>query len=100
MRQTIRSWKLHLRSGSTWEAMAREVNLITRGWIGYFGRYYRPRLIGTLQRINAYLVRRLRRKFKKLRHAPARARGLLAGIARREPRFFAHREYGARPAAG
>jgi RNA-directed DNA polymerase len=100
MWRAIRNLKLHLRSGSTLEAMAQEVNAITRGWINYFGRYYRSKLIDALRRINAYLVRWAERKFKKLRDHPERARRLLAAIARREPRLFAHWEYGARPTAG
>ncbi|MDR0360514.1 MAG: group II intron reverse transcriptase/maturase [bacterium] len=96
----IRNLKLHLRSGSTLEVMADEVNPIARGWINYYGRYYRSKLIDALRRINTYLVRWAERKFRKLRGHPEGARRLLAAIAQQEPRLFVHWEYGARPTVG
>jgi len=95
--QEIGSWKLQLRSDSSLEDLARTVNQVTRGWIGYYGRYYPSWLVRTLQQINEYLVRWAQRKFKRLRHHPRQAWGLLLAVAGREPRLFAHWAFGARP---
>lgn len=63
----VRSWRLHLRTGSTLTGLARTINPIVRGWMQYYGRFYRTALYPLLKRINAYLVRRLRKKYKRLR---------------------------------
>ena len=47
-----------------------EINPTVRGWINYYGRFYRTELIQTLRRINDYLVRWAMRKYKRLRGHP------------------------------
>jgi group II intron reverse transcriptase/maturase len=98
--RTIRRWRLHLRSGSTLEVMARQINPIVRGWINYYGRYYPSMLFSVLDRINVYLVRWARRKFKRLRTRPWATWRLMTRIARSEPRLFAHWSLGVQPRAG
>jgi RNA-directed DNA polymerase len=93
----IRRWRLHVRSGVTLEDLARSINVIVRGWINYYGRFYRSLLVRLLRRINDYLVRWAMWKYKRLRRRPAKARRLLADVARREPELFAHWRIGARP---
>ena len=41
IRQTIRGWTLHERSDKTLDDLARMFNASFRGWIDYYGRYYR-----------------------------------------------------------
>jgi group II intron reverse transcriptase/maturase len=98
--RAIRRWRLHLRSGSTLHALARQINPIVRGWINYYGRYYPSMLCPVLDHINVYLVRWARRKFKRLRQRPWGAWRLLTRIARCEPELFAHWSLGVRPSAG
>jgi RNA-directed DNA polymerase len=81
----------------TLEALARMFNPIIRGWINYYGRFYRSMLDRLLRRINEYLVRWAMWKYKRLRRRPAKARRLLAAVARRQPDLFAHWRIGARP---
>jgi hypothetical protein len=47
--------------------LVREINPIVRGWINYYGAFYRSALYPLLTRINAYLVRWIRQKYKRLR---------------------------------
>ena len=47
--------------------LARQINPVVRGWMQYYGAFYRSALYPLLQRINAYLVRWLRRKYRRLR---------------------------------
>jgi RNA-directed DNA polymerase len=63
----VRSWRLHRRT--TWDLsdVARWINPIVRGWMQYYGAFYRSALYRLLSRINAYLMRWIRRKYKRLR---------------------------------
>ncbi len=85
----LRSWRLQHRTGSTLTDLARRINPVVAGWLNYYGRYGRWVLIPFLQRINAYLVRWIRRKYRRL--APLRrAIAKFQEIAQRYPRMFAH----------
>ena len=93
LRREVRSWRLHQRSGSTLEDLAREVNPIVRGWINYYGRYRPSELVFTLNRINDYLLRWLVQKYKRFRGHWRRARRALAKVATLRPGLFAHWRY-------
>ena len=97
MRRTIKRWRLHLWSGRTLADLAHAINAQVRGWINYYGRFYRRELIRTLKLINDYLMRWAMRKYKRLRRHQSRARRFLAGVARRQPGLFAHWRLGVRP---
>ena len=90
IRQQIKRWRLHLWSGQTLTDLAREINSIVRGWLNYYGRFYRSWLIQSLRRIDDYLVRWAMRKYKRLRGKLSRAWDLLHAIQRRQPALFAH----------
>jgi len=94
MRRTIKRWRLHLWSGRNLADLAHEINSTVRGWVNYYGRFYRTELIQTLKLINDYLVRWAMRKYKRLRGHHRRARRFLANVARREPALFAHWQAG------
>jgi RNA-directed DNA polymerase len=100
IRHRVKRWRLHLWSDQDLADLAKEINPTVRGWINYYGRFYRTELIQTLRHIDAYLVRWAVRKYKRLCARPARASRFLAAIAKREPGLFAHWEWGAQPAAG
>jgi group II intron reverse transcriptase/maturase len=85
----VRSWRLHLRTGHSLEDLAREINPIVRGWMQYYGAFYRSALYPFLQRINAYLVRWLRKKYKRLRGFK-KARACWQRITKQDPSLFAH----------
>jgi RNA-directed DNA polymerase len=63
----VRSWRLHRHSDYTIGQLARWINPIVRGWMQYYGAFYRSALYPLLKRINGYLVRWLRKKYKRLR---------------------------------
>jgi RNA-directed DNA polymerase len=97
MRREIRHWRLHERSNKTLADLARMFNTVIQGWINYFGRFYKSMLYPTFRHLNEILVRWAMRKYKRLRFHTRRARKFIAGIARREPRLFAHWKFGVRP---
>ena len=65
-------------------------NPYIRGWINYYSHFYKSALYPTLRRIDAYLVRGARRKFKRRRQRPKVARDWLARVVRSSPDLFAH----------
>jgi len=98
IRHTIRRWRLHLQSGATLADLARSINPIVRGWINYYGCFYRSQLLRSLDRINEYLMRWAMRKYKRLRRRPLRAWELVAAAHQRQPELFAHWQTAATPA--
>ena len=72
-------------------------NPVVRGWINYYGRFYKSMLYPLLRRINDHLVRWACRKYKRLRRREKRAKELLARVARRYPALFAHWRFGLKP---
>jgi group II intron reverse transcriptase/maturase len=88
--QTIRAWHLRRRTGLDLSSIAAEVNPLVRGWIGYYGAFYRSELHFLAFRIDQHLVRWARHKFKRLRHSPVCAWAWLAAVKRREPGLFEH----------
>jgi group II intron reverse transcriptase/maturase len=94
IRRQIRSWRLHLRSGSHLGDLARAINPIVRGWTNYYGRYYKSELVYLLDGINHYLMRWATRKFKRLYRRRRQAWKRLGDVASRYPNLFAHWQFG------
>jgi RNA-directed DNA polymerase len=72
MRQEVRKWRLHRRSDLELEDIAGWVRPILAGWVRYYGRFYPSELREQLRTIDAFIVRWVRRKYK--RSAAARWR--------------------------
>jgi RNA-directed DNA polymerase len=90
MRQEMRSWRLHLRSDKAIDDLARMWNPVLRGWIQYYGRFYRSALYPIFNHFNTILVGWAMRKYKRFRRHRRRAAHWLREIERREPKLFAH----------
>jgi RNA-directed DNA polymerase len=88
--QQVRAWHLIRWSGSDLSSVAEEINPQVRGWINYYGAFYRSELYFLARRINEHLVRWAMRKFKRLKNRPVRAWAWLNAVIQREPRLFAH----------
>src|SRR5664280_1353193 len=100
MRQTIRQWRLQLKPDKTLEDISRMFNPVLRGWINYYGRFYKSALYPVLRHMNRALICWARRKYKKLSCHQRRAEHWLGSIAKREPRLFAHWQMGILPSTG
>ena len=71
----IRSWALHHRSDKSLNQLAQMYNPCIRGWITYYSHFYRDAAaVRPLKRIDAYVIRWARRKFKRMRHKTKGAR--------------------------
>jgi len=86
----IRDWHLVRRSGTDLSGLAREINPQVRGWINYYGAFYRSELYSIAKRIDEHLVRWAMRKFKRLRGKPKQAWERLNAARQRTPQLFAH----------
>ena len=95
----LRQFRLHLHTGQTIEELAAYYNPVISGWINYYGRFYKSRLGQLLRRINAYLTRWARRKYKRLTRRSG-AWNYLSQIAERDPKLWAHWAFGVRPTVG
>jgi RNA-directed DNA polymerase len=93
----IRSWHWAKRSDKSLGDLALMFNSVVQGWINYYGRFYRSRLLHFLRGLNRHLMRWACRKYKRLKRRERRAMAWLAEIARRSPHLFAHWRLGARP---
>lgn len=101
IRATIRSWRLGAtRNNQSLEDIARVVNPSVRGWVNYYGRFYRSALTPILRCLDGALAYWARRKYKRLRRHKRRAVHWLGRIAQRESKLFVHWQMGMRPAAG
>ncbi|MEV4062409.1 group II intron reverse transcriptase/maturase [Nonomuraea dietziae] len=85
----VRRWRLHCRNTFAFTELARAINPLVAGWMQYYGAFNRSSLYPLLGRINAYLVRWIRRKYKRLRGA-RKAQRKLREITTRYPRMFVH----------
>ncbi|GGW60537.1 group II intron reverse transcriptase/maturase [Streptomyces galilaeus] len=86
--EEVRSWRLHRRVNLTVEELAQRINPIVAGWMQYYGRFYRSAMYPLLMRINAYLVRWLRNKYRRFR-AMRKAITAFQRAAKRRPGMFA-----------
>ena len=88
--QKIRAWHLNRRSATDLSGLAEDINAQVRGWIGYYGAFYRSRLYPIATRIDQHLVRWAMQKYKRLRGRPQRAWAWLDAVRQRQPRLFVH----------
>lgn len=101
IRATIRGWRLGAtRNNQSLEEIARFVNPYVRGWVNYYGRYYRSALYPVLRHLERALVYWARRKFKRLGRHQRRATHWLGRLAGREPHLFYLWQIGLKPATG
>ena len=100
MQQQIHDWRMHLNSDKTLEDLSHMFNPILRGWVNYYGLFYKSEMYSVLKHINRALTRWAQRKYKKLANHKRRARSWLGKIARRESKLFVHWQMGIFPGAG
>jgi group II intron reverse transcriptase/maturase len=89
MGQAVRRWRVHRRTDLDFAGLARMINPVVRGWMNYYGAFYPSALSTLLARINTYLMRWVRKKYKRLR-AARKARARWEYVTTTYPRSFAH----------
>lgn len=99
IREVIKSWKLHRRVNESLEDIARAINPVVRGWVNYYGRYYKSHMYKTLATIERRLIKWVQRKYKRYRDHPRRATCWLGRYAKGKPSLFVHWQLGLASAA-
>lgn len=102
IRATVRGWDLpRWKSTQSLEDLARLINPAVRGWMMYYGRFYRSRCLEVVGYcLTRTLVKWAMRKYKRFRGQWMQAYHWLGRIAVREGNLFFHWSLGARPPVG
>jgi len=91
IKEEIRKWELPSRIGVDLETIAREINPQVRGWINYYGKFYRSALYRVIEYIEYKLCMWARKKYKRLRSSKEQARLWLGRIRERQrSQLFVH----------
>lgn len=90
MRQTMRSWRLQLRSDKSIEDLGHMFYSTINGWINYYGKFYKSELYPVFAHLNRLLVRWVMRKYKRLKGHQRNATYWIGKVAKREPHLFPH----------
>jgi RNA-directed DNA polymerase len=101
VRHTIREWRMaSTRNNQRLEDLARHVNPVVRGWLQYYGRFYRSKCVQVLRHLNEALAAWARRKYKRFRRRERASMHWLGRIAQRDPKLFVLWQLGVKPEAG
>jgi len=101
IRQTIRNWRMaSTRNNQQLEDLARFSNPVVRGWMNYYGRFYRSKCVQVLRHFNEALAQWARRKYKRFVRRERASSHWLGCIAQRDPNLFVLWQLGVRPEAG
>jgi RNA-directed DNA polymerase len=93
---TVRQWRIHTMSDKDLDDLSRMFDRVVRGWVNYYGRFYKSALYPVMSSLNRRLVRWAQKKYRRYHHQ-RRATHWLRGLARRQPGLFAHWKLGAIP---
>lgn len=98
MRETIRGWRLTtVMNAKPLEEVAALINPAVRGWVAYYGRFYRSECLDQLAYLDLVLARWAKRKFKRFHRNWAAAYRWLGRIATRQRDLFVHWQVGTPP---
>ncbi len=101
IKDEIRRWRIpSKRNNQSLEQIAALINPTVRGWINYYGKFYRSEALKAIRYLERVLMKWACRKFKKLRRHKRRAIYWMGRVARREPRLMVHWQLGLMPAIG
>lgn len=97
MNSQLKRLKIFRVSEITLNDLSEKINPILRGWISYYGRFYKAKLQNFMHGVNVKLASWARRKYKHLRTSEMKAIRWLHGITKAMPNLFAHWTLGAKP---
>lgn len=100
IRQAIREWRVTSRSNQTLEDLAKLIDPVARGWLNYYGRYYRSECVNVLRHVNMVLTRWVMGKYKRFKCRKTAAIYWLGRLAKRAPSLLYLWKVGIRPTAG
>lgn len=90
IKETIKLWEVHSRTERALSDIAVVCNPIIRGWMTYYGKFYKSALDEALKCMDERLERWAVKKYNKFKGSLKRARGWLLSIRERDKILFAH----------
>ncbi len=90
MRSTVRDLNIRQLTQRSLDDIARKLNPLLQGWIGYYGRYNRAALEAMLRHVNLTLVGWVMRKFKRFQARKVQAARFLEKLVRTRANLFEH----------
>ena len=90
IRQTVRGWRLGLKSYASLDDLAKWISPCMRGWIGYYCRFNASAFYVVADHLDATLVRWAMRKYKRFRGHKERAIDWLSAIRQKQSYLFPH----------
>ena len=97
MRKKMKEWSSLKTAGCQIEDIASEINPVIRGWINYYGKFYKTKLKSFMREINLRLVKWARSKYLKVRPSVIKGLTWLKAISDKQPNLFTHWTFGALP---
>jgi RNA-directed DNA polymerase len=97
MNSVLKRFSLFRATTITLNDISEKINPMLRGWINYYGKFYKSKLQSFMHVTNLKLARWARRKYKYLRTSEMKAIRWLHGITKAMPNLFAHWKLGALP---
>lgn len=90
MNEKMQKWEILKRRDNTIQEISVAINPVLRGWINYYGKFYKTTLKSFMHIVNVKLASWARRKYKNLRASEMKAIRWLHGVTVRQPTLFAH----------
>lgn len=86
----IRDWHLHRRSDLSIKEVARIINPAVRGWVQYYGAFYRSSLLFLVHHLERLVLRWVMRKYKKYGSNQKRVKSWINRVKTQYPALFVH----------
>jgi len=97
MRKKMKEWSSLRTAGCQIEDIASEINPVIRGWINYYGKFYKTKLKSFMREINLRIVKWARSKYLKVRPTVLKGLKWLKAISVKQPDLFTHWTFGVLP---
>ena len=87
--QEIRSWHIQIKNDKSLLDLSKMFNPMIRGWFNYYGQYYPSAMFPVWRQVNRYLVRWVRRKYKRFA-GHKRSHSISKSFSSANPNLFLH----------
>jgi len=87
MNEKMRKWEVLRKTTINLQEIAAAINPVLTGWINYYGKFYKAKLVNYMHIVNVKLASWARRKYKNLRASEMNAIKWLHGVSQRQPKL-------------
>ncbi len=90
IRSKLKTWHIQKWTVKNIYELARMLRPVIRGWINYYGKYYKSKLFTVLRHIDQLLMKWAMRKYKKLKGSRRKAYKWIVQVAKNNKNLFPH----------